>query len=154
MLTRKLLNLPAFGQIEPFAEIARLRREMDTFSDLFFRGLPKSREFPAGVFPLINLTETKDNYYIRAELPGMKAGDIELQVIGRSLTIYGERKIPSEGENVKYHRSEREAGKFSRIIGLPGEIDADKVQAKISDGLLTITLPKAEASKPKRIAIQ
>jgi HSP20 family protein len=69
------------------------------------------------------------------------------------LTIAGERTIPSEGENVRYHRKEREAGKFSRVIGLPGDIDATQVNANMANGMLTVTVAKSEASKPRQITV-
>jgi HSP20 family protein len=76
-----------------------------------------------------------------------------MEVSGRSLSIYGERKIKAENDDVKYHRREREAGKFSRIIELPGDINPDEVQAKMIDGILTVTISKSEAAKPRQIAV-
>ena len=108
----------------------------------------------AGVFPLINLTEDKDNYYVRAEMPGLKADDISISVANNNLSISGERKIASEGENVRYHRREREAGTFNRIVALPGDVDADKVEANHVNGVLTVVIPKAEAAKPKQITVR
>ena len=108
----------------------------------------------AGVFPLINLSENKDNYYVRAEMPGLKADDIGISVAGNNLSISGERKIASEGENVRYHRREREAGTFNRVIALPGEVDADNIEAKHVGGILTVAIPKAEAAKPKQITVR
>ena len=93
------------------------------------------------------------NYYVRAELPGMKADEIKLEVTGRNLAISGERTIPSEGESARYHRREREAGRFSRVILLPGDINGDRVDAKLLNGVLTITLAKSEAAKPKLISV-
>jgi HSP20 family protein len=107
----------------------------------------------AGVFPLINLTEDKDNYYVRAELPGVKGEEIDIQVTGKNLAISGERRIVAEKENARYHRREREAGTFSRMVGLPGEIDADKVEANLENGILTIVVAKAEIAKPKQISV-
>jgi HSP20 family protein len=107
----------------------------------------------AGVFPLVNLTENKDKYFIRAELPGVKADELDLQVTGNNLAISGERKIAAEDESAKYHRREREAGTFSRMIGLPGEVDSDKVEAKLENGILTVVVPKAEIAKPKQISV-
>jgi HSP20 family protein len=107
----------------------------------------------AKVFPAINLTEDADNFYVRAELPGIKAEALDIQAVGRNLTISGERTIASEGENVRYHRREREAGKFSRIIGLPRDINPEKVDAKLVNGLLTVSIAKADAAKPKQITI-
>jgi HSP20 family protein len=107
----------------------------------------------AGVFPLVNLTENKDKYFVRAELPGVKADELDLQVTGNKLAISGERKITAEDESAKYHRREREAGTFSRMIGLPGEVDSDKVEAKLENGVLTVVVPKAEIAKPKQISV-
>jgi HSP20 family protein len=108
----------------------------------------------AGVFPLINLTEDKDNYYVRAELPGVKGEELDIQVTGKNLAITGERKIAAEEEGAKYHRREREAGSFSRMIGLPGDINSDKVDAKMQNGILTVVVAKAEAAKPKQITVK
>jgi HSP20 family protein len=107
----------------------------------------------AGVFPLINLTEDKDKYYVRAELPGVKGDELDIQVTSNNLTVSGERKIAEEKEGARYHRREREAGSFSRIIGLPGDINPDKVDAKLANGILTVTVAKAEAAKPKQITV-
>lgn len=154
MFTRRILELPRFGESNPFVEMERLRRQMDLLSEWISRGSPSGQMFSAGVFPLINLTETQDCYFVRAELPGLKAGEIDIQIVGRNLTIAGERKIPSEGENVKYHRRERESGKFSRVINLPDEIDNEKIEAKMNNGLLAIKLPKTETAKPRQIAVK
>ena len=154
MFPRNLLNFQGFGSTNPYAELDRMRRQMDALSNMFFRGTPERRVLSAGVFPLLNITENKDSYYIRAELPGVKAEDLGIQVVDKTLTISGERNIPKEGEKAKYHRREREAGKFSRAIGLPGEIDSDKIEAQLSDGLLTVTIPKAEKTKPKQITVK
>jgi HSP20 family protein len=108
----------------------------------------------AGVFPLINVTENNDNYYVRAELPGIKSDDLDIQVTAKGISIAGERTIPVEGNNVKYHRREREAGKFSRSVNLPDDIDVDKVDAKLENGILTMTIPKAEKTKPRQITVQ
>jgi HSP20 family protein len=112
----------------------------------------QSQRVSAGVFPLINLTEDKDNYYVRAELPGVKGEELDIQVTGNNLAISGERKIAAQ-EDARYHRREREAGKFSRIIALPGEVDTDKVEASLENGILSIVVSKAEIAKPKQISV-
>jgi HSP20 family protein len=123
--------------------------------DRLFQGLAGfGREPAAGVFPLTNVTEDDHSYYVRAELPGMAAGDIDISVTGDSVSISGERKIPSEKKGTRYHRREREAGKFSRMIGLPRQIDTNKVEASCVDGVLTIVVPKAEVAKPKQITVK
>jgi HSP20 family protein len=121
------------------------------FTDLSERTFGEST---AGVFPMVNLTETADNYYIRAELPGIKAEDLDISITGDTFSITGERKIPEEDSNAKYHRREREAGKFSRILKLPSLVQADKAEAESKDGVLTVILPKAEETKPKQITIK
>jgi HSP20 family protein len=108
----------------------------------------------AGVYPLVNVTEDSHSYYCRAELPGMKADDLDIAVIGNSLSIAGERKITAEDKNANYHRREREAGKFSRMISLSNQVDTAKVEARCVDGILTVVLPKAESAKPRQIMIK
>ena len=100
---------------------------------------------------MINVTEDKNNYYVRAELPGLKANELDISVTGDTLSIAGERKLAVEDEKAQYHRSEREAGRFSRLLSLPAQIDAAKVQAQCINGILSVTLPKAEATKPRQI---
>ena len=129
-----------------------MQRQLDELSGGL--GQKPYRVLGAGVFPSINLTENKDSYFVRAEMPGLKADDISISVAGNNLSISGERKIASEGDNVRYHRREREAGTFNRVIALPGEVDADKVEAKHVDGILTVVIPKLEAAKPKQITVR
>lgn len=153
MFYRRLSDFPTLSLRSSFDELDRMRRQMERiFDDLtgssFFMGTR------AGVFPFTNLTEDRDNYYVRAELPGVRSEDLDIQATGNSISISGERKIEGEEENVKYHRQEREAGRFSRVIGLPGEIDPSRVTASLVNGILKITLPKAEAAKPKQITVK
>ncbi|MEX1326443.1 MAG: Hsp20/alpha crystallin family protein [Desulfobacterales bacterium] len=151
MIFRRPLYSPTWGLGSAFEELERMRRQLDELSGGFERR--PYRVLGAGVFPLINLTEDKDNYYVRAELPGLKANEIGISVTANNLSISGERKIASEGENVRYHRREREAGTFNRVVGLPGEVDADKVEANHVNGILTVVIPKAETAKPKQITV-
>jgi HSP20 family protein len=152
MILRRLSNLPRWDWRDPFEELERMRRQMDRL----FEGLSGRLlgEPSPGVFPLVNVTESSDNYYVRAELPGVKSSDIDISVTGSSLSISGERKILSEDEKANYHRREREAGRFSRMINLPGQIDTSKVEAHCADGVLSVVLPKSEAAKPKQITIR
>ena len=152
MFARRLFDFPSVGWQYPFTDLQRLSRQMDRLAQTV-TGRPGMPWLSARVFPAVNLTEDKDNYHVRAELPGIDADALDIQVNGRNLTISGERTIPSEGENVRYHRREREAGKFSRAIGLPGDIDADRVGAKMVNGVLTVSIAKSEASKPKQITV-
>jgi HSP20 family protein len=135
----------------PFAELERMRRQMERL----YEGLsgPYQRDL-AGVFPLINLTENKESFFIRAELPGMKSEDLDIQVTVNSVSISGERKIPPEDKDARYHRREREAWRFSRVVGLPGEVNPDKVEASLNHGVLTVVVPKAELAKPRQITVR
>jgi HSP20 family protein len=108
----------------------------------------------AGVFPAVNITEDADAYYVSAELPGVNSADLDLNVAANQLTLAGERKISEEAADARYHRREREAGRFSRAVALPGDIDPDNVKAMMVDGVLTVTIAKAEKTKPRKIAVQ
>lgn len=152
LLLRRPNYWPASGWRDPFEELERMRRQMDLMSAALFRA--PSEDAASGVFPMMNATEDGNNYYIRAELPGMKADELAITVTGNSISVSGERKLAVEDEKAQYHRREREAGKFNRIINLPSQIDTEKVTARCTDGVVTVTLPKAEAAKPKRIAVK
>ncbi|MBW2108459.1 MAG: Hsp20/alpha crystallin family protein [Deltaproteobacteria bacterium] len=149
-----ILRTPVWQAINwpGFSELERMRSDLDKL----FRGLAEGvlTEPGAGVFPLTNVTEDKENYYVRAELPGIKAEDLDISVTGDGLSISGERKIAPAGQGARYHRKEREAGTFSRKITLPGQIDVEKAEASCSNGILTVLLPKAEATKPKQISVK
>jgi HSP20 family protein len=103
---------------------------------------------------MINLTEDKDAYYIRAELPGVKSDELDIQATGNTVSLSGERKIPEENNGAKYHRREREAGKFSRMVSLSTEIDPAKVDASLTNGILKVVLPKSELAKPRQITVK
>ena len=151
MIYRRFFNVPTWRFRSPLDELHRMRQQME---QLLEGATAPHQRASAGVFPLINLTEDKDSYYVRAELPGVKADELDIQVTGSNLAISGERKIAAEQEDARYHRREREAGTFSRMIGLPGEVDTDKVEAKLENGILTVMVPKAEIAKPKQISVR
>jgi HSP20 family protein len=151
MIYRSMFGLPTWRVRSPFDELDRMRQQMDRLSDVLSG---RTGRLTAGVFPLVNLTEDADSYYIRAELPGIKADDLDIQVTANSISIAGERKIAAEGDGVKYHRREREGGTFSRMLTLPSDIDADTVDADLVNGVLTVKIAKAEAAKPKQISVR
>jgi len=151
MWTSNIFNYPFQGIRVPLSNLERMRRLLDNFTE----GDTVAKSFTSsGVFPPLNLTEDKDNYYLRAELPGIQADELDIQVTGKSVSISGERKIASQEQNVKYHRRERDAGKFSRILNIPGDINSDHVDAKLENGLLSVVIPKAEVAKPKQISVK
>jgi len=137
---------------DPFGEMDRLRREMDSIFSAFAEG--RGIAPAAGVFPALNMSEDDHNLYVRAELPGVAPENIDITTKQNNLIIKGERKIATEGEKVSYHRKERDAGNFRRIISLPTRVDSDKVTATCKNGVLTVTLPKAEEVKPRQISVK
>jgi len=133
----------------PFDDFAQVRREMLRLLDsVTADGGPS-----AGVFPPINVTQDRDRYYVRAELPGVKADELAISALKNRLSISGQRQIPGEQGRVSYHRKERAEGAFNRSLTLPGEVDFERVEARYADGILTITLPKSEAAKPRQIPV-
>jgi HSP20 family protein len=103
--------------------------------------------------PALDVQEDKDNFQVSLELPGLKREDIQVSLDDGALVISGERKIEPVDEGTIVHRQERYYGKFSRVLTLPSAVAADKVKAAYKDGILTVTLPKAEEAKPKTIAV-
>ena len=135
-----------------FDVMGQLKKEMDRlFSDFTGRTVSPHR---AGVFPPINVSEDGENLYVRSELPGIEPEDIEISVEGETLTLRGERKLPEAGEGVNYHRREREAGRFRRIITLPARINPDGVEAAFKDGVLKNVLPKAVEARAKQVKVK
>lgn len=130
----------------------RLRDEMDR---MLTRMLPEvDPRFARGPnFPALNAWEEADAVYVEAEVPGVTLDDLEITVKGDELTISGERKL-SAVEQATYHRRERVAGKFERFLQLPYDVAADKVEAKLKDGVLTIVLPKSEAAKSRKVEVK
>ena len=103
-------------------------------------------------FPALNVWEEGDTFYAEAELPGLKNEDLEISIVGNELSIKGRRPEWNE-EGVTVHRQERGTGEFSRVVRLPVEVDPDKVQANLSDGVLQLVLPKAAAAMPRKIQV-
>lgn len=138
--------------------VSRLRNEIDRAFDNVFGGFPLRREpgLRAGwgrSYPLVNVWEADDKLYAEAEVPGLKMDDIEILIHGSELTVQGERKgIDQEG--IRYHRRERGTGTFCSKVDLPVEIDVDKVEATLENGVLTLTMPKAPSALPRKIEVK
>ena len=136
---------------QPLAEMSHLRKEMDR---LFNRYGAPSNSGSRGTYPALNMWEDDENLRVEAELPGFELDELEMYVTGgNQLSIKGERKQPEMGDGV-WHRQERGFGSFSRAVELPYQVDADSVSAEFEHGVLSITLPKAEAAKPRRISVK
>ncbi len=152
MIVSRLRRWPNLGGTTPFRELDRMRQEMDRLTEGLSRGAAGAST--AGVFPLINLTEDADRFYLRAELPGIRPDDLEISATANSIAVSGERRIAEENEGARYHRREREAGKFNRVVNMPDPVDPDKIEAECRNGVLTVTIPKSEKSKPRQISIK
>lgn len=151
MIYRRFIDFPKPGTGNPFEELERMKQHMDRLLGNFSgRRLKKSG---TNVFPPVNLSEDKNSYFVRAELPGVNVEDLDIQATLNTLAVSGKRTIPVENENAKYHRREREAGRFSRIINLPDAVDADAIEARLVNGLLTVKIPKSDMAKPRQIKV-
>jgi HSP20 family protein len=137
---------------DPLRELEQLQRRMDRLFHNAF-GLERS-PWRVGVYPLVNISEDRDNVYVRAELPGVKAQDLEITLQDNSLILRGVRKIAAEEKQVNYHRRERESGFFRRVMALPMPVQGEKVEAACKDGILTIKLAKPEQVKPRKIEVK
>jgi HSP20 family protein len=143
----ELSNWPTFGRL------SNLRDELDTLFELpFWSNFGRQTQLFSGWTPALDLYQNNDNVIAVLELPGMRKEDIEISLHDGMLTIAGERKTETQGGE-KAERSERYIGKFRRSITLPTRVDADKVSATYKDGILTVTLSKAEEAKPKQIQV-
>lgn len=122
---------------------------LNVLSQLWNGGIPRAE----AAYPPLNLWDDGECFHAEAELPGFKIGDVDLSVAGCELQIRGRRALEAR-EGWALHRQERVAGEFSRTIAFPAEIDADKVQAALHDGVLSIVLPKAPSAKPRKIEVK
>lgn len=139
----------------PFRHLSVLRDEIDRLFDSPLNEMTTgSQQFLNGWLPAIDLYDEPNHLMLRAELPGMKKQDINISLHGDVLTLSGERKEEEVFDKAETYRAERFLGKFQRTMTLPVPVNAGKVQASYKDGILTVTLPKAEEAKPKQIAVK
>jgi len=135
-----------------FSDFDQIRREMLRLLDTATGD--GAADTTAGVFPPMNITQDDDNFYLRAEIPGIKPAELSISALRNRVSISGKREIPREHERVSYHRKERPEGAFNRAVTLPTEVDAERVDARYADGILTLKLPKAEQAKPRQISVK
>jgi HSP20 family protein len=135
-----------------FGRLTNLRDEIDRLFETPLSELAHSSQLLSGWTPAFDVYEDKDNVYVRAELPGMRKEDIDLSLHNGSLSISGERKQDKHDE-AEVYRSERFFGRFQRTIMLPTQVAVDRIKAQYKDGILNVTLPKAEEAKPKHIDV-
>jgi HSP20 family protein len=144
MKLTRLQTWPTLGRLTD------LREEIDRFFES-----PVSRATDLLRWaPAFDVYEEKENYVVKAELPGLKKEDINVSLHDGNLIISGERKSETPGEGTEVHRAERYFGRFQRSVTLPATVNAAQVKAEYKDGILTVTLPKSEEAKPRQIEVK
>jgi HSP20 family protein len=146
--------------LNEFAPLFQLRDQIDRAFDQYIDEGSVTRRSYSASYPGLNVWESSDrnSVLVEAELPGLRLEDIELTVLGNQLSLSGERRLSTDTEseaarNATWHRRERAHGRFTRTLTLPFEIDSEKVEARLRDGVLTITLPKSESAKPRKVKL-
>ena len=141
----------------PFRDLVSIQDEMNRLFNDFFGRVPSrfDTELSQSEWsPSVDISETKDEIMVKAEMPGMKKDDIKITLQDNVLTLRGERKQEKEEKENNFYRIERYYGSFARSFNLPTVVQADRIKASYKDGILSITLPKAEEVKPKQIPIE
>ena len=139
---------------EPLREVASIQNEMNRlFGTVFDSPSPGNGSAMRRWMPAMDLVETEDHFVLRADLPGLAEGDVNIEVEDNVLTVSGERKAEHETTKEGYHRVERAFGSFSRSLTLPDGVDADAVTASFDRGVLEVRIPKPEQRKPRKVSI-
>lgn len=141
-------GLGMFGRgLDPWSEFKRIENEMNRVLSRYVS--PSTSDFPA-----VNIWSDAEETMVTTEMPGLDTNSIDISVIGKTLVIKGNREPENPEEGSSYHRRERWYGQFTKAIELPFTIEANKVTAKFTNGILTIRLPRSEDEKPKKISIK
>lgn len=152
-MARTLQQSSRRGLSPSFAPLSQLRDEMEDLFELFTGD--RNGDWPSRMLaPPMDLSESNGSLQLRLDLPGVDPKEIDIQVSGNQLTVAGERKEEKEDKGETFHRIERRAGQFSRSVTLPCAVEEDKIEANYHDGVLTISVPKSEAAKAKRIDVK
>ena len=133
---------------DPFREMTSLQSQVNRLADSLWSGRQESW------VPAVDVFDTQDAVVIKAELPGMKVDDIQIEVDDNVLTLKGERTFEEKVDDERYYRVERRYGSFQRSLALPQGVKADDIQATYEDGVLRVTVPRSEAEKPRRIEVK
>ncbi len=134
------------GRWDPFRELREVGRLFESLE-------PFQLSRRAYQYPPLNLYDAGDRYLLSAQVPGAQAGDLDLSITGETLTLRGERKRSDGVRDEQFRRQERPVGRWARSITLPDRVDGSQVTASFANGILTVSLPKAESAKPRQIAV-
>jgi HSP20 family protein len=140
-----------FSTVAPFEQ---LRREISSLLEDFDPMGMRGALFGTPAFPAVNLWDDGEHLYAEAEIPGVTEDNLEILVVGNELTIKGRRTMPEDEKEVSYHRRERGTGEFTRSLTLPVDVETEKVEASLKDGILTLRLPKSVEARPRKIAVK
>ena len=138
----------------PFGEFNPFRKEIERLWNTFLGETPFARSFTEEWSPSVDISETKDSFVVKAELPGLEAKDVNVSISGDLLTIKGEKQRDEEEKDEHHYCAERYYGSFQRVFQLPTSVQGDKIEATFDKGVLRITLPKVEEAKKKEIEIK
>lgn len=133
------------GRWDPFSELSRVQDELSRAADGNWR---------RGFVPAVDIYEDKESFSLRAELPGVKADEVHIDLDRHLLTLRGERKLEREDRKEGYHRIERSYGKFTRSFALPDTVDTEHIDANFKEGVLEVRIPKKASVQPKRIPVK
>ena len=136
----------------PFFDVEKTLNEMDRIFNAVGRPL-NLRSVPRGTFPAVNVYDRGNETVLIAEMPGVRSEDVELTVVGDSITLQGHREEPP-AENEQYYRRERPMGAFTRTVTLPTAVNPEKVKAEYHDGVLRVSMAKAEQAKSRKVEIK
>lgn len=147
------MGLIKWDRSGPLDSLAHIQKEMSDLLDIL-SSAPQGEGYAAMEFPPIIVSLNEESVFVRAELPGVRIGDLDIQVVDDVLTIKGERKPIAPMAKATYLRRERSSGTFARSIMLPEKVDVEKVAASYKNGVLLVTLPRASEAKPRQVVIQ
>jgi len=151
----ELTTWKPFRDLTPFSDFDRMRREMDKVWDTFLEGdVWKESKEDSVWLPSVDVSETKNDLVVKAELPGMDPKDIDITLSDGHLMIKGQKRHEKEEKDEDYHSVERSYGSFVRAVHLPKEVKHDKIHASYKNGVLKIVLPKSEEAKTKEVKIK
>jgi HSP20 family protein len=147
-------STPVAERWEPLSEFEHVTERMRRMLEQTFRGfgLPSSLTDGAEWSPLVDIEETDDGYVVEAELPGVDRKNVNVELVGNELTITGEVKEPERKGTVR--RRTRRTGRFEYRVSLPGQVDAEKIEARLADGVLTVRVPKSERAQRRQIEVK
>ncbi len=136
---------------DPLAGVRHLQRELERLHASVFG---ESRRIGGGPYPPVNVFDSADGILVQCELAGVDAKDLDVSITGETLTIKGRKRPLPDEENLSFIRRERGSGEFTRTVVLPDRVDADRTEAGLRDGVLTVRLPKSATAKPRQIDVK